>query len=445
MFDKILDKITIPLIGLIVLLVSINISWHKDHWRGIIESDGSGYYAYLPAVFIYQDLNFGFFDEIEKEKYYHENIYYDYRYDYNGKVIDKYFVGTAIPMLPFFILGHAATLLSDHPPDGYSKLYHIFINIAAIFYLIIACIFLKRLLRLYNIGDRAISLTLFAIVFGTNAFYYTIGEPSMSHIYSFAFITMFCYFSKRYFKSNQMGITLLLALLLGLICLIRPVNAMIILILPFLAGGIGEFKNGIRRFFENKKIFLGSLAIFVAIIFIQPLIYKIQTGEFFIYTYEGEGFNFFKPAIFEILFSYKKGLFLYTPLLLISLFGLRSMYSRGKFEFYSLILFLGFLTYVLSSWWSWWYGGSFSSRVYMDYLSLFAILLGLAIQSISVNLVRKAYIGLVMALVIVCQIQTFQYRYYYIHWSEMTKEKYWDVFLRVDLLVIPKQVSSSGE
>ena len=198
-------------------------------------------------------------------------------------------------------------------------------------------------------------------------------------------------------------------------------------------------------FYYYEGIFSFLFSLITTIIFIQPLIYKIQTGEFFIYTYEGEGFNFFKPAIFEILFSYKKGLFLYTPLLLISLFGLRSMYSRGKFEFYSLILFLGFLTYVLSSWWSWWYGGSFSSRVYMDYLSLFAILLGLAIQSISVNLVRKAYIGLVMALVIVCQIQTFQYRYYYIHWSEMTKEKYWDVFLRVDLLVIPKQVSSSGE
>ena len=31
-----------------------------------MESDAKGYYAYLPAVFVYEDLHFGFFDEIEK-------------------------------------------------------------------------------------------------------------------------------------------------------------------------------------------------------------------------------------------------------------------------------------------------------------------------------------------------------------------------------------------
>jgi len=276
MVDKILHRATIPLILLIVLLVSININWHKDHWKGILEADGKGYYAYLPAVFIYHDLNFGFFDEIEKNKYFHKNLYYDYRYTHEGKVVNKYFVGTSIPMLPFFLLGHFVTVFTDQPLDGYSKWYQILINIAAIFYLGVACVYLKKLLPLYNVGIRNIALVLFALVFGTNVFYYTVGEPSMSHIYSFALISAFIYHSKKYFNRNHLVDTLLLAFLFGLIILIRPINSILILVLPFVAGGFETFKRGVLKFVGSRRHLTVGIAITLAIILIQPLIYKIQ-------------------------------------------------------------------------------------------------------------------------------------------------------------------------
>ncbi|HOI87852.1 MAG TPA: hypothetical protein PLV51_08335, partial [Lentimicrobium sp.] len=70
--------ITIGLIMAIMVYVSSNINWGDNRWKGILESDAKGYYAYLPAVFIYHDLNFGFFDSIEKGAYYDENFFYDY-------------------------------------------------------------------------------------------------------------------------------------------------------------------------------------------------------------------------------------------------------------------------------------------------------------------------------------------------------------------------------
>ena len=36
---------------------------------------------------------------------------------------------------------------------------------------------------------------------------------------------------------------------------------------------------------------------------------------------------------------------------------------------------------------------------------------------------RSGIIGAIALLIVLCQIQTFQYRYYQIHWSDMTKEK----------------------
>ena len=110
-------KVDISVIVLFVIisittLVSSNLNWGKNHWRGIIESDGKGYYAYLPAIFIYKDLNFGFFDEIEKEKYYNQNLYYDYRAQANGVTINKYYCGTALAELPFFVLAHISSYLA---------------------------------------------------------------------------------------------------------------------------------------------------------------------------------------------------------------------------------------------------------------------------------------------------------------------------------------------
>jgi hypothetical protein len=139
--------------------------------------------------------------------------------------------------------------------------------------------------------------------------------------------------------------------------------------------------------------------------------------------------------MFEILFSYKKGLFVYTPLLFISLLGGYFLWKKNKFEFFSLTAFLVIVTYVLSSWSNWWYGGSFSSRPFLEYIPYFSILLGLAISGIKNQLYKKAYVSMIIALVVLCQIQTYQYRYYQIHWEDMTKERYWDVFLRVDKLI----------
>ena len=72
-------KLFILITGLVMTLVSNNFNWTKESWKHILEADAKGYYAYLPATFIYHDLNFGFFDEIEKEKYYNPNTYYYYR------------------------------------------------------------------------------------------------------------------------------------------------------------------------------------------------------------------------------------------------------------------------------------------------------------------------------------------------------------------------------
>ncbi len=96
--------------------------------------------------------------------------------------------------------------------------------------------------------------------------------------------------------------------------------------------------------------------------------------------------------------------------------------------------FLLLAVYILSAWWSWWYGGSFGSRVCIEYYALIALLVGLAYKYLKPGWSRKLYSGLIVCVLLVCQMQTYQYRYYYIHWEKMDKEHYWRVFMRIDQL-----------
>lgn len=422
--------LSLMLIGLLVVWSASNIMWGKHH-VGIIKADGKGYYAHLPAVFIYDDLNFGFYDSIENGTYYNENYAYEYRKNTEGKAFNKYYCGTAVPMMPFFLGAHLYALNSEYPADGYSKPYNISISLAAIAYLLATLWLFVSILRRFKISNTVIAWCLPIIVFGTNWYYYVISEPAVSHVYSVFFITLFVHLGLKWAQTKRPPI-IAMGALVGLIILIRPVNGLVILLTPFFFPDFKAFRLAITNVFKDfKRLFVGLLA-GLAIVSIQLIVYKIQTGHFLIYSYEEEGFNFLKPEILNILFSYKKGLFVYTPILLIALVGLFSWMREKAWRPIGLFLFLAVLTYVLSSWWNWYYGGSFSSRVYLDYMLLFTLPLAKLAERLSPKWQRSALWGVLLALVLFCQFQTYQYRKMVIHWDGMTKETYWDAFLNFD-------------
>jgi hypothetical protein len=108
------------------------------------------------------------------------------------------------------------------------------------------------------------------------------------------------------------------------------------------------------------------------------------------------------------------------------------MFKKQKWTMILTLLFFAFFTYIVSSWWNWWYGGSFSSRVYVDILVLFMLPLAFMIDAARKKLHKILLIAGLFLIIALCQIQTYQYRYYIIHWENMTKEKYWDNFLKLD-------------
>ncbi len=428
-----INRYIVHIVVAIMLLCSANIKWGKDHWKQTILSDGKGYYIYLPAVIIYHDLSLSFVNDIE-QKYYYEHTRYDVRSYLNERAFSKYSMGVAILLLPFFLIAHVFSLLFGFSPDGYSQPYAISVCLGAIFYLGVGLTYLKKILSLYKTSAGIKTVIIVAFTFGTSLFYYTIVEPAMSHVYSFAAISMFIYYSKVYFKTGMYKYIVRLSLILGVVVAIKTLNVLILFCLPFLAEEWSIFENATIIFLKKIKNVITISLFPLFLIFLQWYFYFIQTGTVLTDSYRGESFNFFDPHFIDILFSYRKGLFVYTPLLLICLGGLIVLFRKNKYEFFSFLMFFIFLTYILSCWWRWYYGGSYGLRAYIEYYSLFAILLAVLMNELK-NSFKVIAVAFVLLLTIVCQVQTYQYRYYHIHWSEMNKEKYWDVFLRIDKLI----------
>jgi hypothetical protein len=90
-----------------------------------------------------------------------------------------------------------------------------------------------------------------------------------------------------------------------------------------------------------------------------------------------------------------------------------------------------FLTYVLSSWWSWYYGSSYGLRAYIDYYAIFFIPFALFLDKLRFG-AKLFIVALAFLAVPINIIQTYQYKKYILHWVGMNKEKYWKVFLKTD-------------
>jgi hypothetical protein len=417
----------------IMLLVSFFIinGFFTNKKSGLIKSDGLGYYSYLPALFIYGDLTQEFLKKPYR-KYYTDAGIPQYMQVVDGKPVDKYFFGTAVLMYPFFMTAHVLTRYFNKPADGYSLLYQYFIGLSAVFYTFVGLVFCYLLLRLYGGSEKKSLLVCVLIAFGTNLFFYATVEPSMSHAYSFAAMSAFLYYCKKLFTSFKSRDVIFAGIALGFIVLIRPVNALIIFALPFLAGSPRILWEGIKNLFRRPAVTFVAALIAGLIVSLQFWIWYRQTGHYIVYSYTYEKFYFDKPHFLQVLFSYQKGFFIYTPLCLVALAGIIVLWKRSRFSAVTLLLFLVAVFYIFSCWHQWYYGGSFGFRPMVEFFPLFAVLLLFALEAFRSGLFRGIFIGVCFFLVYVNQVQAYQYRSFILHWDAMSRYKYWRVFLKTD-------------
>ena len=362
---------------LIVLIGLLTISLLKKEEISIIQSDGKGYYAYLPALLIHQENDY-VQTNIAERKYFGENYNPTYLNKTNdGKVFNQYFSGVAVLQMPFFLTAYFLSYISDSPLDGYSNTFQLFFFLGGIFYTILGLYFFQKSLLIYfSENKKTIQLITFLMYFSSPLLVYSLEMVSYSHIYSFSLFGVFSYLvlsrkSIRFFHTK-------LGIVLGLIFLLRPTNILIIFILPFLLQDWNATRQFFQEMIHNKmKRFWLAFIPFLSIISIQFFLWKWQTGKWLINSYKGESFDFIHPHFFDALFSFRIGLFIHTPILILSFIGIIYFLKKNKFAAISWLVYFFINTWVISSWWCWDYESYFGNRPFTEHLFflLFPIIL----------------------------------------------------------------------
>lgn len=347
-----------------------------------VYSDGFGYYVYLPAL-LYGDFQFGFVEGWEHPL---DLI------QIAGRLVNKYPVGVAIMESPFFFAAHLLSLLRDAvtgsvTATGYTNLYQYLVLFGGICYWVAGTILLYRLLIGHLGFSKKVSLlACIVITYGTNLFHYASYDACFSHIYSYFLFNLFLYYLCWYEErdtegGNRLWQTCIFGFLAGLIFMCRNTNILFVL-MTYVFYGVKNWdtmKTRAIMILKPIRVIPIVLTGFVTI-FPQLLYWHTATGHWFTYSYGGEPFYWLSPQLGNFLFSVRKGLFFWSPILLLALIGMVAAYKRRGRLYTSLVVFFVLIVYVSSAWWSWYYGGSFGQRVAVDFMCLFAIFIGAVFQ-----------------------------------------------------------------
>ncbi|MBL0099031.1 MAG: glycosyltransferase family 39 protein [Saprospiraceae bacterium] len=356
--------------------------WNKESTEATISWDISGYYWYLPAFLIYEDVRqLGFSSPIiEKYRPTPANLQ-SFKHKNNNYVL-KYSSGQALLMLPGFICGHLSAKILGYPQDGFSIPYQFGIFLWGLLVSLIGLIFLRKVLILY-FSETATGLTLLAISFATNFLEYGAITNAMTHNFLFTLYAILIFFTIKFYTSPTFKNAAGIGIIIGFMALTRPTEILSVMI-PVLFGLSLSWKDIVSRLvFWGKayeKVIVAVIATGV-IGSLQLFYWKFVSGDWLVYSYEDQGFSWLKPHVLDCLFSGRAGWLIYTPVMVLSLIGFYFLFKKNKPIAMPFLLFSVVFMYVTFAWDIWWYGGSVSQRALVQIYPVLAFPLAAFFQS----------------------------------------------------------------
>lgn len=362
-------------------------SYQSEFW-----ADKAGYLVYLPMTFHFHWKNGAMPDSVAQKSGNGFSVQ-------DGKVISKYPIGTALMVAPFYF---TAYLFDDSGEEnlGLGAAERYSMNIAAAFWLCIGLFCLFGALNFY-FDTKSSIFAIVATVLGTNLFYYSVFEGTMSHVYSFSLFSMLWNVVEK-LKRNSHAKPYLIGFVVvsALIFIVRPINVLFIPIIVFFVfnGDFNGLKNLIRGI--NVPSILVLVVLLLLLIFPQMMYWKYASGSWLHYAYGNESFsNLFQPKINRVLFSTNNGLLVYNPIWLI-VFGFVAYKIWTKSRVYSYIGIIFFVMILICSTWHIpTFGCSYGQRNFVDISCFFAFVVGGIFKEILIkDTILKTFLFLIVSL-----------------------------------------------
>lgn len=390
-----------------------------------IRSDGIGYYAYLPAILIHGDPSF---ETLANLKFGGEMPRWAGfgRSSRTGRYVDKYGVGTALLLTPFFVGAHILTYAFRSPADwhrfnfaadGFTFFYQHAVGLGAMAYGLLGIVLLRKALERW-FSDEIVLLTLLALFAGTNLFHYFSGETVLSHPFSFfLFGVVLVLAPKLMDKDMSWRDVFLFGAALGLLLDVRVTNALVLvpLAIRYLFAG-DSLRDRIATVKNHWPRILVIFSVTFLVFFPQLFMWRYSSGRWLTNAYDEalqEHFEWAHPQFLNVLFSLRGGVLFWSPVLIIAVFGFIPLRRYNPPMFWSCAVFIVLFTWLVASWHDWAFGGGFGHRGFVEAYAFLAFPMAAFYQRISESPRRwlKWSVGILSALLI-CYSLFFQMLYY---------------------------------
>lgn len=343
-------------------------------------SDARGYYAYVPSMIIDHDLDLS--NQLARRDT-QEGSYT--QKTPIGRVNDKYPIGVSVTLIPEFLVAHVVSTAiygvaerKTFEPNGYTILYEL-LAVAFVIGLATATMLIADDLsvRYLDIEPNAVAIAIALYWLGTPYLYYVFRQPIMSHVIGAFWMALSVWTFERartrWLRSESAARDVMIfALAAGMAVITRPTNVGLLLFALYLFWIAVRLRAGSRRR-ELLLLGLGAVPLFA-----QLWVWKQMSGSYFYYGYGAEVFHWLQPKLLQTLFSSRHGLFFWTPLMLFAVLGLARHLATQTALVRLGALALLWIWLANSAWETWWFGGSFGARAFLDY-SIFLIV-GLALH-----------------------------------------------------------------
>lgn len=339
---------------------------------GTIGGDAVYYYANLRSLVIDRNL------DLENEYQYFHNQTSSFtknrkipivpdKNPFTKKTTPKYSIGSSLLIAPVFLLTHLLFKILNFLglaiiTDGYSFYYQMAAAVTSSLYAYLG------LILVYFLGRKLFEpyiafIGTFFIWFATPLIYYMTMEPLSSQPISFFCVSLLIYL---WFKMKQQVIYyILLGLAAGFLTIVRYQDFLFIL-LP-----ITDFIKKLPRKLFKIIIFL---IIAFSIISIQLLVNNTYNNSPFNLGVYSVGLPYLlSPKILYSLFSFQRGLFIWSPILIFAFIGLYYFIKKDRLIGWSLFISFLLQLYITSSWADPSQGDSFGNRILLNCSLIYAV------------------------------------------------------------------------
>jgi hypothetical protein len=434
-------------LGLFILTLPLANPW--------VRGDGVGYYAYIHALLIRQDLHF------ETEWRAGNSTFIKGRLDGNGDltagqytrtgyVANHWSIGPSILWAPFLAPVHLVMLglrRAGAPvdPDGFSKPYTVTMGVVTVLYGFIGLLLCYKL-ACRHVEERWAFLATLGIWFASSLPVYMYFNPSWSHAHSVFSVALFLWFWDRTRPDRTLGQWIILGLLSGLMLNVYYPNAALLLVPLFESlsrywrrwraperdlGALG------RLFTANLVYLLITVTAFLPTLITRYIIY----GHPLVFGYE-EAWRWKSPMLLAVLFSADHGMLTWTPILIPALLGLFLFWKYDRqFAAYLVAAFLAFY-YLISSHTDWDGLASFGNRFFISLTPLFILGLSVFLNE-AARRVKSARTVAAAAIPVMCLLVLWNWAFIFQWGTHLVPARgpiSWSQMVSNQVTVVPRQV-----